>query len=148
MIRASIMPSLFAHTSNLQIITLPGAATPNVPLAAPHRNRSVDTDGDRLLSPHEIAILMVLASEPRRQQGDPADLHCLADRGLVRLEAAPLAAAHVRLSDRGRQMVSRLAEPGQPRWGGHADITIAGRTSTSAAGVDRRSASPRQGEGT
>ncbi len=64
MIRASTMPSLFAHTSNPRIITPP---------VAPHRNRPVDADadGDRLLSPHEIAILMVLASEPRCQQGDP-----------------------------------------------------------------------------
>ncbi|MDN7515885.1 hypothetical protein QZM67_12085 [Burkholderia sp. AU45251] len=130
MIRISVMPSLFAHTSNLQIITLPGEATPKVTPAAPYRNRPVDTDGDRLLSPHEIAILMVLASEPRRQQGDPADLHCLADRGLVRLDAGPLAEAHVRLSDRGRQMVSRLAERDQPRCSRHADFTMAGRTSS------------------
>ncbi|WP_230971879.1 hypothetical protein [Burkholderia anthina] len=130
MIRASIMPSLFAHTSSLQIIMLPGEPTPNVPPAAPHRNRPVDAGGDHLLSPHEIAILMALASEPRRQQGDPADLHCLADRGLVRLDAAPLADAHVRLSDRGRQIVSRLAERDRPRRGRHADFTMVGRTAS------------------
>ena len=130
MIRASIMPSLFAHTSSLQIIMLPGEPTPNVPAAASHRNHSVDTGGDPLLSPHEIAILMVLASEPQRQQSDPADLHCLADRGFVRLDAAPLAEVHVRLSDRGRQMMSRLAERDRPRCGSHADFTIAGRTSS------------------
>lgn len=130
MIRASIMPSLFAHASSLQIVMPPGEPTPHVPPAASHRNRPVDTDGDSLLSPHEIAILMVLASEPRRQQGDPADLHCLADRGLVRLDAAPLADAHVRLSDRGLQMVSRLAERDRPRLGRHADFTMAGRTAS------------------
>ncbi|KVN63299.1 hypothetical protein WT13_13055 [Burkholderia anthina] len=124
------MPSLFAHTSSLQIIMLPGEPTPNVPPAAPHRNRPVDAGGDHLLSPHEIAILMALASEPRRQQGDPADLHCLADRGLVRLDAAPLADAHVRLSDRGRQIVSRLAERDRPRRGRHADFTMVGRTAS------------------
>ncbi|MBP0605083.1 MULTISPECIES: hypothetical protein [Burkholderia] len=107
-IRNAIMLSSFARTSDFPIITPSIDGTPNLPSAEPDWHRPPDTDGECLLSPHEIAILMVLASEPRRQQGDPADLHCLVDRGLVRLDAVPLAEARVRLSDRGRQMVSRL----------------------------------------
>ena len=121
MIRASIMPSLFAHTSNPRIITPP---------VAPHRNRPVDADGDRLLSPHEIAILMVLASEPRCQPGDPADLRCLVDRGLVRLDTASLVEAPARLSDDGCRIVSRFAECDRPGRDGNAGFTAARRTAT------------------
>ncbi|WP_155637724.1 hypothetical protein [Burkholderia cepacia] len=126
MIRASTMPSLFAHTSNPRIITPP---------VAPHRNRPVDADadGDRLLSPHEIAILMVLASEPRCQQGDPADLRRLVDRGLVRLDAASLVEAPARLSDDGCRIVSRFAECDRPGRDGNAGFTAARRTATATA---------------
>ncbi|QTD94693.1 hypothetical protein [Burkholderia anthina] len=51
---------------------------------------------------------MVLASEPRCEQADPADLRCLVDRGLVRLDAEPPAQARMRLSADGRRMVSCL----------------------------------------
>lgn len=128
MIRASIMPSLFAHTSNPRIITPP---------VAPHRNRPVDADGDRLLSPHEIAILMVLASEPRCQPGDPADLRCLVDRGLVRLDTASRVEAPARLSDDGCRIVSRFAECDRPGRDGNAGFTAARRTATATATVLR-----------
>ncbi|WP_205786934.1 hypothetical protein [Burkholderia sp. Ac-20344] len=98
----------------------------------PYPKQPVATVGDRLLSPHEIAILMVLASEPRRQQGDPADLRCLADRGLVRLDATPLAEAPVRLSDDGCQGVSRLAECDRVDRDGNAGFKTARRMAAAA----------------
>ncbi|WP_230957964.1 hypothetical protein [Burkholderia diffusa] len=104
----TIMLAWFTNTPNRQIISPSEASTLSVSTAAPHRHPVV-ADGDRLLSPHEIAILMVLASEPRRQQGDPADLRCLVDRGLVRLDAASLDEAPACLSADGRRMVLRLA---------------------------------------
>ncbi|WP_231110487.1 hypothetical protein [Burkholderia territorii] len=103
------------------------ASVPSVSAAVPRLHQPIDADGDRLLSPHEIAILMVLASEPRRQQGDPADLRCLVDRGLVRLDAAPLAEAAARLSADGRQMVSRLARRDRARRGRNVDVEAACR---------------------
>ncbi|WP_322040001.1 hypothetical protein [Burkholderia diffusa] len=120
------MPLLFTNTSNRQIISRPEASA--LPAVAPHLQPPIDADGDRLLSPHEIAILMVLASEPMRPQGDPADLRCLVDRGLVRLDAAPLAEAAARLSADGRQMVLRLATRDRARRGRNVDVTIACRT--------------------
>ncbi|MCR4466794.1 hypothetical protein [Burkholderia sp. SCN-KJ] len=90
-------------------------------------HQPIDADGDRLLSPHEIAILMVLASEPRRQQVDPADLRCLVDRGLVRLDAAPLAESPACLSADGRRMVLRLARRDRAKQRGNVDVTTACR---------------------
>ncbi|WP_321850721.1 hypothetical protein [Burkholderia diffusa] len=119
------MPALFTNTSNRQIISRSEASALSVSTAIPHQHHPID--GDRLLSPHEIAILMVLASEPRRQQGDPADLRCLVDRGLVRLDAASLAEAPPCLSADGRQMVSRLARRDRARQGRNVDVTTAFR---------------------
>ncbi|AWV04688.1 hypothetical protein DM992_35635 [Burkholderia sp. JP2-270] len=130
------MPALFTNTSNRQIISRSEASALSVSAAMPHQHHPIDGDGDRLLSPHEIAILMVLASEPRRQQGDLADLRCLVDRGLVRLDAASLAEAPARLSADGRQMVLRLARRDRARQGRNVDVMTAFRAiaaETSAA---------------
>ncbi|WP_242460826.1 hypothetical protein [Burkholderia cenocepacia] len=134
----TIMPALFTNTPNRQIISCSEASALSVSAATPRRHHPIDTDGDRLLSPHEIAILMVLASEPRRQQGDPADLRCLVDRGLVRLDAASLAEAPACLSADGRRMVLRLARRDRAAQGRNVDVTtafraIAAETSVSVA---------------
>lgn len=121
------MPALFTNTLNRQITSRSKASAPSVSAATPHQHHRIDADGDRLLSPHEIAILMVLASEPRRQQGDPVDLRCLVDRGLVRLDAASLAEAPACLSADGRQMVLRLARSDRARQGRNVDVTTAFR---------------------
>ncbi|KVV38084.1 hypothetical protein WT27_01605 [Burkholderia territorii] len=127
------MPLLLTNTSNRQIISRSEASALSVSAAAPCLNQPLDIDGDRLLSPHEIAILMVLASEPRRQQGDPADLRCLVDRGLVRLDAAPLADPSAHLSADGRRMVLRLVRRDRARRGRHVDVGTACRTIASDA---------------
>ncbi|AOI67454.1 hypothetical protein [Burkholderia territorii] len=125
------MLASFTNTSNRQIISRSEALTLSVPAATHHQRYPVDADGDRLLSPHEIAILMVLASEPRRQQGDPADLRCLVDRGLVRLDATSLDEAPACLSADGRQMVLRLARRDRVWQRKNVDVTIAWRAITS-----------------
>ncbi|RQR46069.1 MULTISPECIES: hypothetical protein [unclassified Burkholderia] len=132
------MPALFTNTSNRQIISRSEASALRVSAAAHRQHHPIDAGGDWLLSPHEIAILMVLASEPRRQQGDPADLRCLADRGLVRLDAASLAEAPARLSPDGRRMVSRLARRDRAWQGRNVDVrtgfrAIAAETSVAIA---------------
>ncbi|AOI61540.1 hypothetical protein [Burkholderia diffusa] len=121
------MLASFTNTSNRQIISRSEASTLNMSAATHHQHHPVDADGDWLLSPHEIAILMVLASEPRRQQGDPADLRCLVDRGLVRLGAASLDEAPACLSADGRQMVLRLARRDRVWQRKNVDVTIAWR---------------------
>ncbi|WP_321820166.1 MULTISPECIES: hypothetical protein [unclassified Burkholderia] len=118
----------FANTSNRRIDSRSSAAAPSVSAVTSRVHQPIDPDGDRLLSPHEIAILMVLASEPRRQQGDPADLRCLVDRGLVRLDAASLAESPACLSADGRRMVSRLARRDRAKQRGNVDVTTACRT--------------------
>ncbi|WP_230946103.1 hypothetical protein [Burkholderia territorii] len=123
----TIMPALLTNTPNRQIISRCEASALSVSAATRHKHHPIGADGDRLLSPHEIAILMVLASEPRRQQGDPADLRCLVDRGLVRLDAASLAEAPARLSADGRQMVLRLVRRDRARQGSNVDVTTAFR---------------------
>ncbi|RQR35041.1 hypothetical protein DIE23_10815 [Burkholderia sp. Bp9143] len=129
------MPALFTNTSHRQIRSRSDAAAPSVATAAPHPNQPLDVDAGRLLSPHEIAVLMVLASEPRRQQADPADLRCLVDRGLVRLDAAPLAEAPVDLSSDGRRMVLRLGRRDRGRQGRNVDFTIARCTIMAATSI-------------
>lgn len=121
------MPALFANTSNRQIISRSDAKASSV-AAKSHPNRPIDADGGPLLSPHEIAVLMVLASEPHCEQADPADLRCLVDRGLVRLDAAPLAETPVRLSADGRRMVSRLVIRDRFTHRRNAGFAIARRT--------------------
>ena len=122
-------------TPQRPIVTRAEAGTLSALPVARYPAQPPEAGGDRLLSPHEIAILMVLASEPRRQQGDPADLRCLADRGLVRLDAAPLAEAPVRLSDDGCQIVSRLAEC--DRFDRDDDTGFASARRTASAPVSR-----------
>ncbi|WP_174997429.1 hypothetical protein [Burkholderia lata] len=129
----TIMLSLSKDTSDHRIHSRSETGALNARPATPYPKQPAAAVGERLLSPHEIAILMVLASEPRRQQGDPADLRCLADRGLVRLDTAPLAEAHVRLSDDGCQVVSRLAECDRVGRDGNAAFTAARRMATAAA---------------
>ncbi|WP_175948316.1 hypothetical protein [Burkholderia pyrrocinia] len=129
------MPAWLTNTSNRQIISRPDAAASSVAAAKSHPNQPIDADGGRLLSPHEIAVLMVLASERRCQQADPADLRCLVDRGLVRLDAPPLAEAPARLSDDGRRMVLRLDRRERATHGRNVDFEIVRRTITAAASI-------------
>lgn len=53
----TIMPALFTDTPNRQIISRSEASALSVSAATPRQHHPIDTDGDRLLSPHEIAIL-------------------------------------------------------------------------------------------
>lgn len=129
------MLALFSNPSNRRISSRSDAAAVSVAAAARYPTQPIDADGGRLLSPHEIAILMVLASEPLRQQADPADLRCLVDRGLVRLDAAPLAEAPVHLSADGRRMVLRLGRRDRARQGRNVDFTTARRTITAATSI-------------
>ncbi|CAM2172130.1 MarR family transcriptional regulator [Burkholderia latens] len=122
------MPASFTITSNHQIISRSEAWAPRAPVAKTHQHPPIDADVDRLLSPHEIAILMVLASEPRRQQGDLADLRCLVDRCLVRLDTAALAEAAACLSADGHQVVSRLGRRDRVWQRRTGNVTIACRT--------------------
>ncbi|KVC65612.1 hypothetical protein WI73_21215 [Burkholderia ubonensis] len=62
-----------------------------------------------LLSPHEIAALMVLASTPCQLDGELAEVRALLGHGLVRLDADASAHVRVLLSVQGRDVVSRLA---------------------------------------
>ncbi|PCE30495.1 hypothetical protein [Burkholderia ubonensis] len=61
-----------------------------------------------LLSPHEIAALMVLACTPCRLDGELPEVRALLGRGLVQLDADASGHARVRLSVQGRDVVSRL----------------------------------------
>ncbi|WP_175887713.1 MULTISPECIES: hypothetical protein [Burkholderia] len=103
------MRAMFTDTSSRRAISRCDAAVLNFSAATFHCNQPIDANGSRLLSPHEIALLMVLASESRCPQVDPADLRCLIDLGLVQLDVVPLAETTVRLSANGRQTVLRLA---------------------------------------
>lgn len=128
------MPALFTNTSNRQISSRSDAAALTVAGATPHP-KPVEADGGRLLSPHEIAALLVLASEPRHQQADPADLRCVVDRGLVRLDAAPLADAPVDLSSDGRQMVLRLGGRDRAGHGRNVEFTAVRRMFMDATAI-------------
>ncbi|WP_407972276.1 hypothetical protein ACJ51O_20570 [Burkholderia pyrrocinia] len=125
-----IMPSTFKDTANHPIISRSGSV-------APHGERPADTNAVRLLSPHEIAIMMVLASEPRCRPGDPADLHCLAERGLVRLDTTSIAEAHASLSTHGRRIVLRLIEPGRTDQSRGEAVTAARRATPVATSTAR-----------
>ncbi|KVC59133.1 hypothetical protein WS63_18755 [Burkholderia stagnalis] len=62
-----------------------------------------------MLSPHEIATLMVLASTPGGLERELAEIRSLLGRGLVQLDATASEATRVLLSVRGREVVARLA---------------------------------------
>lgn len=63
-----------------------------------------------MLSPHEIAALMILAHAPSTFSSEHAELGQLAHRGLVVIEAEPTApAGRVSLSVQGQKIVMRLA---------------------------------------
>ena len=58
-----------------------------------------------MLSPHEIAALLLLGSDPRSNQLDFDDIDALCERQLVSLEKLANGYAHVRLTPRGQSVL-------------------------------------------
>lgn len=58
-----------------------------------------------MLSPHEIATLMLLETNPRSENFDPGDLDALRERQLVFLEKLASGYAHGRLTAQGRSVL-------------------------------------------
>ncbi|RWA56362.1 hypothetical protein AU476_03140 [Cupriavidus sp. UYMSc13B] len=56
-----------------------------------------------MLSPHEVAALMVLSGEESHRELDPTDIGTLVERQLVRLEAATPDQRHIRVTGKGLQ---------------------------------------------
>ena len=63
-----------------------------------------------MLSPHEIAALMLLDSANGNLELDPADLKSLVRRQLVRLERLTHGRSQVRLTDHGRNFLDTVAK--------------------------------------
>jgi hypothetical protein len=61
-----------------------------------------------MLSLHEIAMLMVVASTPDDVDVDCTDLRALLDRGLVKLDAENADPARVQVSRSGQFFIQRL----------------------------------------
>lgn len=120
------MPALFTNTSNRQIISRSEASALSVSAAMPHQHHPIDGDGDRLLNPHEIAILMV----PRQGAAAPAGRPrrpALPSRSRSRSTGCSIACRGACLSADGRQMVSRLARRDCAGQGRNVDVTTAFR---------------------
>ncbi|OLL31115.1 hypothetical protein BTH42_12930 [Burkholderia sp. SRS-W-2-2016] len=62
-----------------------------------------------MLSPHEIAALMLLDTNPRPEQLDFGDLDALCERQLVSLEKLASGSVHGRLTARGRSVLKSVA---------------------------------------
>ncbi|WP_233808085.1 hypothetical protein [Paraburkholderia sp. HP33-1] len=58
-----------------------------------------------MLSPHEIATLMLLETNPSSENFDPGDLDALCERQLVLLEQLTSGYAHGRLTAQGRSVL-------------------------------------------
>ncbi|MGF6508459.1 hypothetical protein [Paraburkholderia sp. 32] len=58
-----------------------------------------------MLSPHEIATLMLLETNPRPENFDPGDLDALCGRQLVFLEKLASGCARGRLTAQGRSVL-------------------------------------------
>ena len=58
-----------------------------------------------MLSPHEIATLMLLDTNPLSENLDPGDLDALCERQLVLLETLASGYAHGRLTAQGRSIL-------------------------------------------
>jgi hypothetical protein len=63
-----------------------------------------------MLSPHEIAALMVLSDAEGHRELDPADIGALVERQLVRLEAAAPDHRHIRITGEGREFLAALGK--------------------------------------
>lgn len=62
-----------------------------------------------MLSPHEIAALMVLSGAKSHRELDPADIGALVERQLVRLEAATPDRRQIRVTGKGRQLLEAIS---------------------------------------
>lgn len=63
-----------------------------------------------MLSPHEIAALMLLDSADGNLELDPADLKSLVHRQLVQLERPTHDRSQVRLTSHGRKYLATVAK--------------------------------------
>lgn len=61
-----------------------------------------------MLSPHEIAALMLLERNPRSDELDLGDLDALVERQLVLLEKLASGQVHGRLTAQGRSMLKSV----------------------------------------
>ena len=62
-----------------------------------------------MLSPHEIAALMLLETNPSSEELDLGDLHALCERQLVLLENLASGYAHGHLTAQGRSVLKSVA---------------------------------------
>ncbi|QRQ86235.1 hypothetical protein [Cupriavidus oxalaticus] len=62
-----------------------------------------------MLSPHEIAALMLLKDANETPELDPADLNALARKELVQMDRQAHQQGRVRLTGRGRQFLATIA---------------------------------------
>ncbi|WP_240746044.1 hypothetical protein [Cupriavidus oxalaticus] len=62
-----------------------------------------------MLSPHEIAALIVLGDAEGNRELDPADIGTLVERQLVRLEAATPERRQIRVTGKGRQLLDAIS---------------------------------------
>jgi hypothetical protein len=65
-----------------------------------------------MLSPHEIATLMLLATNPLSEDFDPGDLDALCERELVALEKLASGYARGRLTAQGRSILRSVGRGG------------------------------------
>ncbi|WP_354687522.1 hypothetical protein [Cupriavidus necator] len=65
-----------------------------------------------MLSPHEIATLILVKDAPAPLDLDPSDLDTLLERQLVMLEARPSGQACPRLTQRGRFVLKAVGRSG------------------------------------
>jgi len=63
-----------------------------------------------MLSPHEIAALMVLCDSESHRELDPADIGALVERQLVRLEAATQDRGQLRVTREGRHLLQAMGK--------------------------------------
>ncbi|WER49282.1 hypothetical protein CupriaWKF_19195 [Cupriavidus sp. WKF15] len=64
-----------------------------------------------MLSPHEIAALMVLGDMEGHRELDPADIGALVERQLVRLEATAPDHRHICITGEGLQLLAAIGKP-------------------------------------
>lgn len=62
-----------------------------------------------MLSPHEIAALMILSDTEGRGELDPADIDALVERQLVRLEGATPHRSQIQVTGKGRHLLEVIS---------------------------------------
>ncbi|CAG9179616.1 hypothetical protein LMG23992_04020 [Cupriavidus laharis] len=62
-----------------------------------------------MLSPHEIAALMVLSDAEASCELDPFDIGALVERQLVRFEAATPRQSQIQVTGKGRQFLEAIS---------------------------------------